>query len=296
MKLLRGIAAMLCIAVDTILGCIPLYVLGLLRVVCPAPLRAALTRAMHGIVQCWVAGNRLMFRVLGVTTVNVRLPEGGLRADGWYLVVANHQSWADILILQNTLRGHIPILKFFTKRQLIWVPLIGVAMWFLGFPYVRRLPREQIEADPSLAALDREATLDACRGFRDHPTSVLAFLEGTRFTPAKHAAQAAPRYGHLLNPKLGGASYVITALSDRMDAVLDVTLIYPDGVPTFWALLQGECPRVDVIVERHPLPDAVRAADTPEAAREALRPWVDELWRAKDRRLEAEYDGAALAN
>ncbi len=296
MKLLRGIAAMLWIAVDTILGCIPLYLLGLLRLVSPPSLRAVLIRAMHGIVQYWVAGNRLMFRVLGVTRVTPRFPEGGLHGNGWYLVVANHQSWADILILQNTLCGHIPILKFFTKRQLIWVPLIGVAMWFLGFPYVRRLPREQIAADPSLAALDRDATLDACRGFRDHPTSVLAFLEGTRFTAAKHAAQEAPRFEHLLNPKLGGASYVVSALSDRMDAVLDVTLIYPEGVPTFWSLLQGECPRVEVLVERHPLPDAVRAADTPEAVREALRPWVNDLWQAKDRRLGALDSGEALAN
>ena len=295
MKLLRGIAAMLWIAVDTILGCIPLYLLGLLRLVSPPSLRGPLSRAMHGIVQCWVAGNRLMFRVLGVTRVNARLPDA-LDRNGWYLVVANHQSWADILILQNTLHGHIPILKFFTKRQLIWVPLIGVAMWFLGFPYVRRLPRERIAADPSLAALDREATLDACRGFRDHPTSVLAFLEGTRFTLAKHAAQEQARFEHLLNPKLGGVSYVVSALSDRMDAVLDVTLIYPDGVPTFWSLLQGECPGVDVIVERRPLPEAVHAADTPEAAREALRPWVEDLWRAKDRRLGATDAGEALRN
>jgi hypothetical protein len=72
-----------------------------------------------------------------------------------------------------------------------------------------------------------------------------------------------------------------------MDAVLDVTLIYPEGVPKFWSLLKGECPRVDVVIERHPLPEAVRAADTPEAARDALRPWVDDLWQTKDRRLGA---------
>jgi len=285
MKTLRGIAALLWIIVHTLILCVPLYLLGLLRLVSPAALRPGLVHAMHGIVQTWAAGNRLMFRTLGITEIHAQWPETALAEDRWYLVVSNHQSWADILILQNTFQGRIPILKFFTKRQLRWVPLIGAAMWFLDFPYVHRLSREQIAANPQLAGLDRQATLDACRRFRDHPTSVLAFLEGTRFTPEKHAGQEQARFQNLLNPKLGGVSYVVTTLGDKIDAVLDVTLLYSGGAPTFWALLRGECPRVDMLVVRRELPAAAREAADPDAARAALRWWIEEIWQEKDERV-----------
>ncbi len=286
MHTVRAVTVLLLISASTIVLCVPLYLIGLVRFLCPSPLRPRLNRSMDAIVQIWVGGNRGVFRLLDVVQVNEHWQgEESLSEENWYLVVSNHQSWADILILQNLFQGHIPTLKFFTKRELIWVPLIGVAMWFLGFPYVRRLRREQIEADPSLVRLDREAALDACRGFRDHPSSVLAFLEGTRFTAAKHAAQV-PRFEHLLNPKLGGVSYVVTALNDRLHKVLDVTLFYPDGVPTFWELLQGRCSRVDVSVHICDLPAAALGSDDPDLVREQLKPWVESLWKDKDRHLE----------
>jgi 1-acyl-sn-glycerol-3-phosphate acyltransferase len=178
------------------------------------------------------------------------------------------------------------MLKFFTKRQLIWVPLAGLAMWFLGFPYVRRLSREQISADPSLAELDRQATIASCLGFRDHPTSVLSFVEGSRFTPVKRAAQES-RFEHLLNPKLGGVSYVVDALKDQIHKVLDVTIVYPGGVPSFWSLLQGRCQDVEVLVQCRDLPVTVAEADNAAAIRDGLRPWIERLWQDKDARLTA---------
>lgn len=294
MHTLRGLIVLLVISLNTIVLCVPLYLIGLLRFVSPTALRRRMSRSMDGIVQWWIRGNRGLFSALGVTRVDARWHgDEALSRERWYLVISNHQSWADILILQNLFWGRIPTLKFFTKRQLIWVPMIGVAMWFLGFPYVRRLSRDRIAADPSLARLDREATLDACRGFRDHPSAVLGFLEGTRFTTAKHAAQPEARFERLLNPKLGGVTYVVTALSDRIHKVLDVTLNYPAGVPTFWELIQGRCPTVEVLVEAIDLPHAVLDSDDPDVAREHLRPWVESLWRAKDQRLRPSGD---LAN
>jgi 1-acyl-sn-glycerol-3-phosphate acyltransferase len=240
-----------------------------------------------------VGCNQKIFELFGVTEVDARW-EGveNLSTGRWYLVLSNHQSWADILILQNLFRNRIPMLRFFTKRQLMWVPLLGLAMWFLGFPYVRRLSRERIEADPTLVALDRQAALDACKGFRDHPSTVLTFLEGTRFTAAKHAAQDA-RFMHLLNTKLGGVSYVVTALGDQLHKVLDVTLIYPTGVPSFWELLQGRCRTVDVLIQCRELPADVIAAADASQTRERLRPWLEALWQAKDRRL-SRLDGIAV--
>lgn len=283
---LRAVTVLALIAITTIIGCIPLYLLGVVRFVLPHRARGAVTHALHGIVQWWAGCHQRIFELCGVTRIETRWENADdLSTDRWYLVVSNHQSWADILVLQNVLHGRIPILKFFTKRQLIWVPFIGVAMWFLRFPYVRRLSRERIAADPSLMALDREAALDACQGFRDHPTAALAFLEGTRLTAVKHAAQDEARFGHLLNPKLGGVSYVVTALNDKLHKVLDVTLSYPDGVPTFWQFLQGRARKVEVLIQGRTLPADAYAARDPETVREALRPWIEALWREKDERL-----------
>ncbi len=285
MYTLRGTASALALLANTAVMCAPLYLLGVVRLMSRGRLRTVLWRWMDDIVQLWVAGNRGIFRLLSVTRVHVHWEnDADLSPERWYLVISNHQSWADILILQNALWGRIPLLKFFTKRQLIWVPLAGLAMWFLGFPYVRRLSRQQIAGDPSLADLDRQATLDACRGFRDHPTTVLSFLEGTRFTPAKHAAQAA-RFQHLLNPKLGGVSYVMNALNDRIHRVLDVTIMYRGAVPSFRELLEGRCADVDVRVRCRGLPPG--AADARDAAemRERLGPWIESLWQDKDRHL-----------
>jgi 1-acyl-sn-glycerol-3-phosphate acyltransferase len=227
----------------------------------------------------------MIFAALGVTRIHERWEnDPGLSRRQWYLVLSNHQSWADILVLQNTLWGRIPMLKFFTKRQLIWVPLAGLAMWFLGFPYVRRLSRKKIAADPRLADLDRVATVNACAGFRSHPTAVLSFLEGSRFTPGKRAAQAA-RFECLLNPKLGGVSYVVDALRDKIHKVLDITIFYPTGVPSFWDLLQGRCRDVEVLIQCRNLPGTVTAARDVAEVRDRLQPWIESLWQAKDARL-----------
>lgn len=284
METLRGSIAMAWIALHTTFWCVPLYVMGCVRLALPASgIRVGIGSLMDRIIDGWVASNRLLIWALRLSEIEVRFSGAeDLRRDGWYLVASNHQSWVDIIVLQNTLLGRIPPLKFFTKRELIWVPLAGVAMWFLGFPYVRRYGRERLEQNPELAEHDRNATLKACQGFAERPTSVLSFLEGTRFTEAKHAAQESP-YRHLLRPKAGGLSYVATALDDRATALVDVTIHYHGGVPGFWDFLCGRCPRVDVTVDALAVPESLTRSSGD--AREILNRWADELWREKDRRI-----------
>ena len=284
METLRGSLAMTWIALHTTFWCVPLYVMGCVRLAMPnGKVRIAIGSLMDRIIDGWVASNRLLVWALRLTVIDARFSDAErLKRDGWFLVVSNHQSWVDIIVLQNTLLGHIPPLKFFTKRELIWVPLAGVAMWFLGFPYVRRYGRERLAQNPELREHDRNATLKACRGFVERPTSVLSFLEGTRFTKAKHAAQES-RYRHLLNPRPTGLSYVATALGDRATALVDVTIQYPDEVPGFWDFLCGRCRRIDVTVDTLAVPKALTL--TSGDAREALNQWASELWRAKDRRI-----------
>ena len=292
METLRGGIAMAWIALHTAFWCVPLYVMGCVRLALPASrIRVGIGGLMDRIIDGWVASNRLLVWALRLSDIEARFNGAeDLRRDGWYLVASNHQSWVDIIVLQNTLLGRIPPLKFFTKRELIWVPLVGVAMWFLGFPYVRRYGRERLERNPELAEHDRNATLKASQGFAERPTSVLSFLEGTRFTKAKHAAQRSP-YRHLLRPKAGGLSYVATALDHRATALVDVTIHYHGGVPGFWDFLCGRCPRIDVAVDTLAVPESLTRSSSD--AREILNRWADELWRAKDRRIAEVRGGEA---
>ena len=277
---IRGSLAFAFIAASSVFWCTLIFCLGLVRPFFPKerriPLGTAMMRAMAGWVRC--AG--WMLRVLHVTRIhetnNEQSAPPSLRPDGWYLVVSNHQTWADILVLVVTLYGRIPQFKFFTKRELIWVPFIGPAMWFLEFPYVRRYSREQLEANPALRELDRRATLDACVGFGQRPTSVLVFLEGTRFTPAKRDAQGSP-YRSLLKPRAGGFGMVLENMADRLEAVVDVTIRYPGGAPPFWDFLCGRSPDVEI---------DIRALALPPVDRDAVNAWVNRLWEEKDARLD----------
>jgi len=289
MSILRGIVFLTAIVVNTVLCCVLLYPLGAVRGVCRAlgADRAArgLSRVADGVIDEWTGLNRLLIGALGVSDVALQVDDpAALTRHHWYLVICNHQTWADILVLQTVFRQLAPPLRFFTKQQLIWIPLFGVALWLLDFPFVRRLSRAQIEANPALAAIDRAATQAACARFLERPTGVLNFLEGTRFTPAKRAQQN-PRFQHLLNPKLGGVSTVVDALSTQIHRVLDVTLVYPDGAPTFWQFLCGRAPRVLCTVRALPLPDAVHAAGDVDAVRATLAPWIESIWHEKDAML-----------
>ena len=233
MAIFKGTLASLFLVVNTLICCVPIYLLAVPRALIPiagisVPIGAAMTR----VIDAWVAGNRYMLKALDITRIRDSTPlSEPLDRDRWYVVISNHQGWSDILILQDTFLARIPPLKFFVKQELIWIPLLGIAMWLLGFPYVRRYSREAIAKDPALRRHDQEATRRACEQFKQRPTTVLNFLEGTRFTPQKHAKQQST-YRNLLTPKTGGLGYVVGALGERVAQILDVTIVYPHGVPS----------------------------------------------------------------
>ena len=280
---LRGGAAFAFIVLNTVFWCLPVYLLGALRPLTPeGRRRIAIGTAMFRMVDGWVCCARWMANRLGVVYVDAQMADAdaaALRKDGWYLVVSNHQSWADILVLVFVFNGRIPQFKFFTKRQLIWVPFIGVALWLLGFPMVRRYSRERLRVEPELRERDREITRKACADFRERPTSVLNFAEGTRFTLAKRADQQSP-YQALLKPKIGGFAMVLEHLGDKLDAVVDVTIVYDTrSAPGFWDFLCGRCKRVRLRARSLPPPTEVPGE------------WIESLWVEKDAYLSSVPSG-----
>jgi 1-acyl-sn-glycerol-3-phosphate acyltransferase len=214
--------------------------------------------------------------------------EAQLRRDGHYLILSNHQSWVDIPVLESLLNRRVPLLRFFLKSQLFWVPLLGLAWWALDFPFMKRYSRETIARRPELAGRDIAATRRACEKFRGIPVSLINFLEGTRFTPAKHAAQASP-YRRLLKPKAGGVAFVLDAMGEAMHAILDVTIVYPHGIPTITDMFADRVPEVRVHIRELPIPQELVHGDyqNDAAFRERFQAWTNELWLQKDIRVAA---------
>jgi len=206
-----------------------------------------------------------------------------LKTDHWYLVNCNHQSWVDILVLQHVFNRRIPLLKFFLKQQLIWVPVMGLAWWALDFPFMRRHSEAYLKKHPEMRGKDQQTTRQACEKFALIPTSVMNFMEGTRFTPAKHLRQQSP-YRYLLKPKAGGMATALGAMGEKFHSILDVTLVYPNGTPNFWEFLCGRLEHVVVRVRQLPVPQQLLDGDyaNDPTVRQAYQLWVQQLWTDKD--------------
>lgn len=205
----------------------------------------------------------------------------------WFLITANHQSWVDIFVLYQAYLKKAPLLKFFIKKELGYVPVVGQAWWALDFPFMRRYSKAFLRKHPEKAGDDLIETQQACRKFSYQPTSVMNFLEGTRFTPEKHASQNSP-YRHLLKPKTGGLAFAIQALGDRFSALTNVTIVYPDGIPTFWDMMCGRLQRVIVRIQEEPIPAHFTQGDyqNDRQLRAEMQHWTSIIWQAKDRQIE----------
>lgn len=283
---LRTSLAVMALALNTALHVPVLLCVALVKVVLPsAGIRKALNHALMAIAESWIAVNSSLIRALTRIDFVVTV-DASLHSDGHYLVLANHQSWVDIPVLQLILNRRIPLLRFFLKQQLIWVPLLGLAWWALDFPFMKRYSREVLARHPQLAGRDVEATRRACEKFRNIPVSIMNFVEGTRFTPAKHQQQDSP-FSHLLKPRAGGVAFVLSAMGETLHAILDVTIAYPQARPGMADLFGDRIPAVHVHLRELPIPPDLLAGDYQNDAvyRDRFQAWINTLWEQKDARL-----------
>lgn len=281
-SVLRIPLAMLLLLLNILIHVLPLFALALLKVIVPlAGVRRFLSRVLVGIAESWIGVNNSLFKLFTRIHWHVEGLEG-LRRDGNYLVLSNHQSWVDIPVLQNVFNRRIPFMRFFLKQELIWVPLLGPAWWALDFPFMKRYSRQTLLRHPELQGKDREATRRACEKFRHMPVSVMNFAEGTRFTQAKHDGQSSP-YRYLLRPKAGGVAFVLDAMGEALHAVVDVTIVYPEGPCTLMDLIAGRVHDIRVHVRERPI-DAglIGSYDDDAAFRGRVKAWMSTLWSDKD--------------
>ncbi|AXQ28812.1 acyltransferase [Solimonas sp. K1W22B-7] len=285
---LLGALVMVLLIVNTVFWVIPVYALVLVKLVTPAgTARDAVSRAAAALAQNWAGVNSWMVGALMKTEWDIRIdPQARLDPRGQYLACANHQSWNDIVVLMKTFGHRAPFFKFFIKQELIWVPLLGLAWWGLDYPFMKRYSAEKLAKYPELRGKDVETTKRACQKFRNQPVLVLNFLEGTRFTPAKHEHQQSP-YRHLLKPKAGGFAFAMNAFGERLNSLLDITIVYPGGAQGIWALLSGRVPKVIVEVRQLTIPHELYAGDyeNDPVFRQRFQHWIAELWERKEERI-----------
>ncbi len=282
-EFLRIALSLLLFSSNTLLHCVPLFLLAFVKALLPIPpLRRALSRVLVLIAESWIAVNGLIFRLF--TRIDWQI-EGceTIRYEGHYLVLSNHQTWVDIPVLQRIFNKKIPFLKFFLKQELIWVPILGIAWWALDFPFMKRYSKEFLEQHPDMRGKDLETTRRACEKFRDLSVSVMNFAEGTRFTPQKHAQQQSP-YQHLLKPKTGGVAFVFNAMGDVLQSVIDVTLIYPQRKPSFIDLMAGRLKKIKIVIRELEIPPSLLGGDYENDAdyRQRCQQWLADLWAEKD--------------
>jgi len=286
--------ALLLVALNVLVHASVLLLLAAIKALIPvAAFRRWISRALVAIAEQWIAVNGVLFALVTRTRWHVDGLEG-LDRGGWYLVLSNHQSWVDIPVLQKTFNRRIPFLKFFLKQQLKWVPVLGLAWWALDFPFMQRYTKQQLEAHPEWRGKDKQATRTACEKFRQSPVSVMNFVEGTRFTPTKHAQQQSP-FENLLRPRAGGVAFVLEAMGDMFQSIVDVTIVYPHGKPTMIDLLADRIPEIRVHVRQLPIPQELLGGDYENDAefRARFQEWISALWADKDESIAQIEKGSA---
>jgi 1-acyl-sn-glycerol-3-phosphate acyltransferase len=281
-EFLKGSLSFILYLINTMIFCSILFCVSLIKLIVRVPSwKKYYDIVLISIAMTWVRVNGFNSDLFNRIEWTFKGAEG-LQKREWYLLLSNHQSWVDILVLQKMFADKVPMLKFFLKKELIWVPILGLAWWALDFPFMRRYSSQFLKQNPHLKGKDLESTKKACEKFRTVPVCVVNFVEGTRFTPEKHKRQQSP-YTHLLNPKAGGVAFVLSAMGDCIHKIINVTIVYPDGVDTFWGFISGRIRRIIVDVEVLPITSDIQGDYfNDDEFKEKFCNWINNLWREKE--------------
>ena len=286
MSFVKGVTILLVVILNTLFWVPILVMFSIVKLIIPIPfVQRVLSRFLVWMATNWIWLNTISHQLIHGSKVSV----SGLQQldkNDWYLIVSNHRTAADIPILQNIFNKKIPFLKFFLKKELIWVPLLGLAWWALDFPFMRRFSADYLVKNPKMKGKDLEITRKACEKFKDYPISILNFIEGTRFSEAKRKKQHS-KFKNLLKPKSGGVGFVLGSMGLQMTYLLQVSIKYTPKAPTVWEYLAGKYDKVDIIIEKIRIPENLKNKNyiTDITFRKNLQIWLNKLWLQEDQRL-----------
>lgn len=274
------------VLINTMLSSLLICVIALIKLLLPTPaLKVKATRMADKVMWCWATVNARILALSNRVEWDIQGGEG-LSQQGWYLMISNHLSWTDIVVLCCVFKDRIPMPKFFLKQQLLYVPFVGMACWALDMPFMRRYSREYLLRNPHKRGQDLATTRRSCEKFKYHPTTVVNYVEGTRFTDDKQRKTRSP-FQHLLAPKSGGIAYTLAAMGEQFSNIIDVTLAYPQNTDKpFRDMLMGRMTRIVVRIEVLPVDDNVLGdyfQDKPY--KRQFQHWLTAIWQKKDIQL-----------
>lgn len=285
---LRGVLVATLLLINLVLWGTPVMLVGIVKLFLRGELRLRAIGLGASFAERWVGGNDMIFDALLPTRWDISGVDRLMR-DGHYLILSNHISWTDILVVFRAFHVRVPFIRFFLKQELIWFPIVGQGCWALDFPFMKRYSAEYLAHHPEKRGRDLETTRRACRRYRRIPVAILNFLEGTRFTEEKREEQQSP-YQYLLRPRIGGVGFVLASLGDLLDGVIDVTTAYPGHDVEIWDFICGRVPQVTVRARLLEVPQEFLgngAIVESGPARDRFREWVEGVWREKDQTLAA---------
>ena len=279
---IKGIISFTILLINTLTLAILMIPLGIIKFLIPIKnLRVSFTKLIIKIGEIWISVNS--FWVLNLLNPKIEIKGfESLNKNEWYLATSNHQSWADIFMVQMLTNKKIPMLKFFMKHILIYVPVIGICWWALDMPFLKRYTKEQIKKNPNLQGRDFKEMRKSLNHYSLHPVSVFSYAEGTRFTKRKHEDQASP-YKNLLKPKEGGMALALSVIPS-IKFLIDITIIYESPKRSFWDYLCGRLKNIKIFVRKIQIPEEFlneKLIEDPNK-RTNFKAWINDIWKEKD--------------
>lgn len=228
-----------------------------------------------------------------------------LTGDSFYpnepaLVVCNHRSWLDTIILYSLarqVRMHGDV-KFLAKRSLLIFPIFGFAGWVLDV--VIFIKRQSSSAGRRMGKMFSSLT-DPRRDCL--PYWLINYLEGTRFTMKKRreALTFAEERGlkqlhHVLQPRTKGFIATVRALRGNARAVYDVTIGYDETEDHEMSPSFREMCFTPSLTNRivHVHQRRIPLSEIPEDEDE-LRRWVYTLYEQKDELIQGFRENGSFA-
>lgn len=262
-----------------------IFLLGIVKMLLPIkPVTVLLNFIIHGIWRLWAIVNLATINLTNPVEWQINTPEG-LNKKGWYLLICNHISWLDIMVLTQIALNRLPSPKFFLKNELKRVPFVGMAAWAMDMPFMKRYSRKYLEKHPEKKGQDIERTKRSCAKFESIPTTMINFVEGTRFTKQKQQ-QSGGEFKHLLPPRAGGIAFTLAAMGHLFSGVLNVTLNYPDNKNLTYDFFLGKLKRVQIEVELLEVnEDIIGDYFNDDSFKTRFQGWLNDVWTKKDKLL-----------